>query len=80
MYRLAQCTPSHPFAHVTYVVCSGDGAVGVKPGVEVFGRAEDFRQEEVEKRPELVQIVLKRRSGQQQPVRRLELPYDLGQF
>jgi hypothetical protein len=35
-----------------------------EPRVEVFARVEHIRQQEVEQRPELVQIVLKRRACQ----------------
>ena len=30
----------------------------VEPGVELFGGGEDLREEEVEQRPQLVQVVL----------------------
>uniref|UniRef100_A0AAG5DLD8 Uncharacterized protein n=1 Tax=Anopheles atroparvus TaxID=41427 RepID=A0AAG5DLD8_ANOAO len=54
--------------------------VRVEPAVEVIGAVEDVRQQEVEQRPELVQVVLQRRTGQQQPVGGLELAQDLRQL
>ena len=63
-----------------YVISSGDGAVGVEPRVEVVGRPKHFRQQEVEKRPKLVKVVLQRCSRQQQSVCRLEFANDFRQF
>ena len=41
--------------------------VCAEPLVEVFGAGEDLWQKEVEQRPELVEVILQRRAGQQEP-------------
>ena len=47
---------------------SGDGKRRVEPLLEGVASSEDRRQQEVEEGPELRQLVLKRRAGQQEPV------------
>ena len=49
----------------------------LEPFVKGLGAAEDVWQEKVEQRPQLVQVVLKRRAGDQEPIPRLEQPDDL---
>ena len=51
-----------------------------EPGVKVDWRVEDVREEEVEQGPELVEVVLERRSRQQETVGGLELTHDLRQL
>ena len=44
------------------------GLLAREPGVERFGATEDIREQEIEERPELVQIVLQRSAGDQESV------------
>ena len=44
----------------------------LEPRVEIIGAREEIRQQKVEKRPQLVQIVLKRRAGEQKAILRFE--------
>ena len=57
-----------------------EGVVGVEPLVEVVRAVEDLGQEEVEEGPELVEVVLERSPGEQQPVGGLDLPDDHAQL
>ena len=52
-----------------------EALVGVEPLVKVLGRREHLGKEEVEKGPQLVEVVLERSSGQQQAVGRLQLSH-----
>ena len=54
--------------------------VGVEPFVEILRVVEDIGQEEVEQSPQLVQVVLQRRSGDQQPIGCFELSDNFRQF
>mmetsp|Transcript_3100 Transcript_3100/g.7589 ORF Transcript_3100/g.7589 Transcript_3100/m.7589 type:complete len:224 (-) Transcript_3100:1642-2313(-) len=52
-----------------------------KPIVERIRRVEDLRQDKVEKRPELLKVILDGRSRQEQPVPALvQAPQDLGEL
>ena len=51
----------------------------IEPGLENLMVVEDLRLEEVEQRPELVEVVLERCAGEQQPVVRAEVGEDGGE-
>mmetsp|Transcript_8845 Transcript_8845/g.30409 ORF Transcript_8845/g.30409 Transcript_8845/m.30409 type:complete len:769 (-) Transcript_8845:151-2457(-) len=53
--------------------------VDLEPLIELFRAGKDVRQQKVEESPELVQVVLQRRTGDQQSVVRVEHPDDPAQ-
>ena len=50
-----------------------EALVGVEPLVKVLGRGKHLGKEEVEKGPQLVEVVLERRSSKKKTIGRLEL-------
>ena len=61
-------------------VVVAEAAVGVEPLVEVFRAFKNVGKKEVQKRPELVEVVLQRRSSEQKTVGRFDLSNDERQF
>ena len=60
-------------AHQTWVDCS---QLRIDGGVEELGRREDIGEQKVEQRPQLMQVVLDRRTGQEQTALRGQLAQD----
>lgn len=64
---------------VLLLVCTFTLSVQTKPRIENFSTPENVGKEEIQKSPQLVQVILEGSSGDQEPVVRLHGSYDLAQ-
>ena len=62
-----------PLLLVEFLLAAPPAAFDVEPGLELLQAGEDPGEDEVEQRPELLQVVLEGRARQEQPVVRGQL-------